>query len=160
MTTARRKLSMLMLIAAATGATTIGLAATGHAAANEYLFESPSGNIACDFTDQGGGSAHLYCAIDTHSFQSPTVNAASSDRCADHNLWFNMQQGMEPLVVCDTEGDITGPLLHRPGLWTLGYGQSLGAGAIKCASETTGMTCTDSSTGHYFHISRESYEIG
>jgi hypothetical protein len=109
---------------------------------------------------KGGSSAHLYCAIDAHTFQSPTSNAASSDRCGNEKLWFNMQQGMEPLVVCDGDGTITGPLLHRPGLWTLGYGQSLGAGAIACDSETTGMTCTDSSTGHYFHISQESYEIG
>jgi hypothetical protein len=160
MTTVRGKVSMLTLIAAVTGATTIGFAATGHAAANEYLFESPSGNIACDFTDQGAGSAHLYCAIEAHSFEGAPMNADTGERCTDNNIWFNMQQGMKPLVICDTDGSITSPLLHRPGLWTLGYGQSLGAGAITCDSATDGMTCTDSTTGRYFRISRETYEVG
>lgn len=159
MTTARRKLSMLMLIAVAAGAATIGFAATSQAAANDYLFESPSGNIACDFTDQGGGSAHLYCAIEAHNFEDAPMNADTGERC-DQNVWFNMQQGMNPLVICDTDGSVTSPLLHRPGLWTLAYGQSLAAGAITCDSDTDGMTCTDATTGHYFRVARESYEIG
>jgi hypothetical protein len=71
-----------------------------------------------------------------------------------------MQQGMGPLILCDIDGTITKPLLHRPGLWTLGYGQSLSAGAITCDSEPTGMTCTDRSTGHFFRVSRESYQLG
>ena len=33
-------------------------------------------------------------------------------------------------------------------------------GTITCDSEYTGMTCTDSSTGHYFRVSRDSYELG
>jgi len=43
---------------------------------------------------------------------------------------------------------------------TLGYGQSRSFGTITCDSEYTGMTCTDSSTGHYFRVSRETYELG
>jgi len=31
---------------------------------------------------------------------------------------------------------------------------------MTCDSEPSGMTCTDSSTGHFFRISRESYQLG
>jgi hypothetical protein len=43
---------------------------------------------------------------------------------------------------------------------TLGYGQAQTVGAITCASEPSAMTCADGSTGHYFRISREAYEVG
>jgi hypothetical protein len=43
---------------------------------------------------------------------------------------------------------------------TLGYGHTRSLGSITCESEYTGMTCTDSSTGHYFRVSRDSYELG
>ena len=43
---------------------------------------------------------------------------------------------------------------------TLGYGQTQTVGAITCASEPSAMTCADGSTGHYFRISREAYEVG
>jgi hypothetical protein len=33
-------------------------------------------------------------------------------------------------------------------------------GVITCDSEPAGMTCTDSSTGHFFRVSRESYQLG
>ena len=42
---------------------------------------------------------------------------------------------------------------------TLAYGQTRSLGTITCDSEPTGITCTDSSTGHYFRISRETYEL-
>jgi hypothetical protein len=37
--------------------------------------------------------------------------------------------------------------------------QSL-SGNIACDSEPSGVKCTDSSTGHYFRVSRESYDLG
>jgi hypothetical protein len=160
MTTVRRQLGLVTTIAATTAVAALGMAATSHAAANEYLFQSPSGNIACDFTDQGAGSAHLYCAIEAHSFDGTPMNADTGKRCTDHNVYFNMQQGMTPIVICDTDEAITGPLLHRPGLWTLGYGQSLAAGKITCDSQSTGMTCSDATTGHYFRVARDSYDMG
>jgi hypothetical protein len=43
---------------------------------------------------------------------------------------------------------------------TLAYGQARSFGSITCESEYTGMTCTDTSTGHYFRVSRDSYELG
>lgn len=46
-----------------------------------------------------------------------------------------------------------------PGLKTLDYGQTYSHGAITCNSELSGVTCTDTSTGHYFGVSRENYEL-
>ena len=49
---------------------------------------------------------------------------------------------------------------NRPGEQTLDYGQKYSRGAITCESEPSGVTCTDTATGHFFRISRESYELG
>lgn len=46
------------------------------------------------------------------------------------------------------------------GLQTLAYGQTRSIGAITCSSEPSGVTCTDSGTGHFFRVSRDSYELG
>jgi hypothetical protein len=46
------------------------------------------------------------------------------------------------------------------GLPTLDYGQTHRVGSITCASEPSGVTCTDTSTGHFFRVSRESYQLG
>ena len=43
---------------------------------------------------------------------------------------------------------------------TLDYGQTRCLGPITCDSEPTGMTCTDTSTGHFLRVSRESYQLG
>ena len=53
-----------------------------------------------------------------------------------------------------------GDTLRLPGEQTLNYGQTISAGTITCDSEPSGMTCTDSSTGHYFRVSRDSYSLG
>ena len=34
------------------------------------------------------------------------------------------------------------------------------AGSIGCRSEQSAMKCTDTSTGHFFRVSSESYELG
>jgi hypothetical protein len=33
-------------------------------------------------------------------------------------------------------------------------------GVMNCASEPSGVTCTDGSTGHYFHVSRDVLKLG
>ncbi len=61
-----------------------------------------------------------------------------------------------PTVTVGCYGQEFGPAPQQ----TLGYGQSLSFGTITCVSEYTGMTCTDSSTGRYFRVSRDTYELG
>jgi hypothetical protein len=48
----------------------------------------------------------------------------------------------------------------RPSSQKLDYGQTYSRGAMTCESEPSGVTCTDTVTGHFFRISRESYELG
>jgi hypothetical protein len=43
---------------------------------------------------------------------------------------------------------------------TLAYGGSISHGPITCYSEITGMTCRNNDNGHFFKVSRESYELG
>jgi hypothetical protein len=43
---------------------------------------------------------------------------------------------------------------------TLAYNSSISHGTITCYSKTTDVTCSDTYTGHYFRISRESYALG
>ena len=43
---------------------------------------------------------------------------------------------------------------------TLAYGQTQSAGSITCDSEPSGATCTDASTGHFFWVSHDSYQVG
>ncbi len=43
---------------------------------------------------------------------------------------------------------------------TLDYGQSMSYGVITCDSESAGVTCTDTGTGHFVRISRENFELG
>ena len=62
-------------------------------------------------------------------------------------------RGQAPVVAYGpgTFGD-AGPMLD--------YAQARSAGAITCSSEQSAMRCTDVSTGHFFRVSRESYELG
>ncbi|WP_422227806.1 hypothetical protein [Mycobacterium sp.] len=38
--------------------------------------------------------------------------------------------------------------------------QAPSGGAITCSSEQSAMKCTDVTTGHFFRVSQESYELG
>jgi hypothetical protein len=53
-----------------------------------------------------------------------------------------------------------GDTLRVPGEATLNYGQTISEGTITCASEQSGMTCTDNSSGHYFRVSKDSFNLG
>ncbi len=95
-------------------------------------FASPSGNIACDVFTRDDGTSFATCDISDATYVAPPKPAGS----------------------CHGDSNVV------PGLPTLPYGQTRSAGPITCDSEPSGMACTDASTGHYFRISRESYEVG
>ncbi|MBO0863576.1 MAG: hypothetical protein J2P16_00695 [Mycobacterium sp.] len=72
---------------------------------------------------------------------------------ADSTSTFVLMRGQMPVVA------------YRPGMFAavgtaLDYGQTRSAGAITCRSEQSAMHCTDDSTGHFFRVSQESYELG
>ena len=101
------------------------------------LVVSPSGNIMCHLQGE-----YVSCNILEFSYQD----------CG----WphFDMYVGLDgvvgtcgPGVPSDRGGNVV----------TLQYGQSAAFGAFACTSESTGMTCWHTTTGHGFKLSRESY---
>jgi len=140
------KMMKLTLIATTAVAATIGLAATAHAD-DTYAFQSPSGNIGCKM---GAGGA--MCEIKDYTWFIP--------RPADYTMGgkgnrFILDRGRAPIG-----GDWHSDHEFPDGAPTLDYGQTRTVGAITCDSEPSGMTCTDSSTGHFFRVSRDSYQLG
>lgn len=135
----------LPVIATATVATAIALPAAAHA--DSYQFQSPSGNIACDI-----GNDHAACDISEYTYQPPPPPP-----CAQHFPWgsrFVLEAGKAGTVHCHSD------TLRMPGEPILAFGQTKSAGTFTCESEPSGVKCTDGSTGHYFHVSRESYDLG
>ena len=167
MSTHHRKKLVLSTLGVAVAAT-IALPATAHANANDDKFYSPSGNILCSLgIDTRGskfhGKAVVYCDIRDYTWTALECDGHPADT-------FMLRQGEWGTQLCDptrdygTKQHIPGTAdtadLFPPGVATLDYGQTRSAGPITCDSEPDGITCTDSSTGHFFRVSRESYQLG
>ena len=147
---------MSLAVSIATAATTVGFAGTAHADPRGVnAFQSPSGNIACSLgiASQGPieGKSSVGCDIGDYTW-APPYDCGGPLGVADA---FLLEQGRPPRIICDVGKKELGP-----GLATLDYGQTRSAGVITCDSEPSGMTCTDTSTGHLFHVSRDSYQLG
>jgi hypothetical protein len=111
-------------------------------------FRSPSGNISCTLSTPGGYN-EARCEVTDHAW-------AATEPPDCHMNWGDR-------LYVTQNGDAGFGCYHQEfpaGEQTLEYGQTLSLGAIRCESEPTTMTCTDSSTGHYFRVSRETYEFG
>jgi Family of unknown function (DUF6636) len=112
-------------------------------------FRSPSGNINCTmFMSDGQGVAR--CEVVDHAWVAPPVSADCHLNWGDR---FELAEGSAAAFNCYGQDFPTSEQ-------TLAYGQTRSLGSITCASEYTGMTCSDGSTGHYFRISRDSYQLG
>jgi hypothetical protein len=119
------------------------------AANGPATFRSPLGNINCTLTTPGGDIT-ARCEVVEHTWAAPPppdCHLDSGDR-------FYLTQGGTAVAGCYGQEFGPGPFP------TLEYGQSRFFGTLTCVSEYTGMTCTDSSTGHYFTVSRDGYELG
>jgi hypothetical protein len=142
------KFANLALLAAATFAATIALAATTHADPDGFgeRFQSPSGNIVCILD---GNS--VACQIKQHTYAPPPPGNCP---LGGWSTTFALDPGQPPHHLCQGGMIADGPMP------TLDYGQTRSAGPLTCDSEPSGVTCTDSSTGHFFRVSRESYQLG
>ena len=141
------KIGKLAQMAAATVAGAITLPASAHADTPQ-LFLSPSGDIVCGVGTGNDGKSSATCEVRDFTWTLPQqCNMGSSNE-------FNLTQGNAPEPRCHTDTNFVA------GLPTLPYGQTRSAGPITCDSETSGVTCTDSGTGHFFQVSRESYQLG
>jgi hypothetical protein len=110
-----------------------GASASASPIAHWTEFRSPSGNIGCYILD---GTAR--CDIN-HRTWSPPPHPSSCSKEVD--------------FVC------AGDTALDPSGHPLAYGATDSVGAFRCASATTGMTCTEVHTGHGFFISIQSYRI-
>lgn len=119
--------------------------ATAHA--DTQNFQTPSGNIACSLD-----SAGVACDISEYTYTPPPP-----PECAQHIAWgdrFVLEPGKPAAIHCH------GDTVRVPGERTLNYGQTASAGTLSCVSEQSGVKCTDSSSGHYFEVSRDAFKLG
>jgi hypothetical protein len=150
-----RKIGMAAGVCTAIAAATIGLAGSSHASPFSAQFQSPSGDISCNLVNAPPADQHslaknfVQCDIANHSWAPPRPRPQGR---ADATSTFLLIRGQAPVVA------------YSPGTFTapdpMDYGQTLSAGTITCSSEQSAMKCTDVSTGHFFRVSPESYELG
>jgi hypothetical protein len=144
------KIAISAALSIATAATALPPAATAHADPTFYNLQSPSGDIHCQLTVSYKGTPYANCTVQHSTYASQT--------CQEPGLvipQFSVGPGgpaQMPGCVGTNGGWATLP--------TLDYGQTRTLDTITCTSETSGMTCTDSSTGHFFRVSRDSYQLG
>ena len=154
------KITMIAALSIAAAATAVPLAATAHAD-DTGQFLSPSGNIGCMMEDDAGGNIFAVCKVQDHTWvaapseycQQAEVPGATGGPGSDLQLG----QGNTPCAGFSmNQFFFSGP--YAPP--TLAYGQTHSVGSITCDSEPSGVTCTDTSTGHLFRVSDDSYQLG
>ena len=156
------KYATLTLMAAAAAAATVALPAAAHAEDNGQRFQSPSGNIQCVLDTEGGSAPIALCQIENKTFSVPpgSGRGQTGEPCpgsSGSGNDFRLDLGQPGFIRCSFASLMGGAGV--PGQ-TLAYGQSRSLGAITCESQPSGVTCTDTSSGHFFRVSRESYEVG
>jgi hypothetical protein len=139
-------ITKLALVALSAAAAAIGLPAAAHAD-ESYDFRSPSGNVGCSLKPSGAS-----CEVKDYTWFIPPPRDYS---VGGRGNIFLLTRGSAPVA-----GIWHSDHQFPDGTPTLDYGQSRTAGTITCDSESAGMTCTDSSTGHFFRVSREAYQVG
>jgi hypothetical protein len=138
----------LVLITAAT----IGSSPAAHAD-DAGAFQSPLGDIRCligTFVGPGDDD-FVYCEI---TVRPVWVAPPRPPDCA--LVWgsrFVLERGNAANFACYHQN------LPAP-QQVLDYGQRRSVGTLICDSEPSGMTCTDTGTGNFFRVSRESYQLG
>ncbi len=126
------------------------LAATPPAHADSYQsFQSPSGNIDCAMGSMNG-STFAMCEIRDHTWAAPPRPTPCMGGFGDR---IDLTQGSAPTMACHTD------TVKGTGYPTLQYGQTRSVDSITCDSEPSGIRCTDTSTGHYFLLARDNYEL-
>jgi hypothetical protein len=140
--------TMLAVIATVAVTATIGLARTAQAD-DQSDFRSPSGDVLCTMTQGQDGKGTVACQVLNHTYPQPPL-----PDCPVAGREYDLGQGAPPSLGCQ------GGLIVDPPPPTLDYGQTRSVGAITCDVEPSGVTCTDSSTGHFLHLSRDSYHLG
>jgi len=151
-------LATTLVVSGGVGLSGLGLLATAHADSHSFTFQSPSGDIVCQLSTRSDSVGGVFC--DIGAYTAPPY----APQC-DHDYQvlgyrFSLDEGGAPVSHCQDDTIIPGSRPDNRGLATLGYGKTASAGTITCDSEPTGMTCTDTSTSHFFRVSSDTYQMG
>lgn len=122
---------------------------TARADVDDPFFASPSTNIECHLA-AADETAFAACEIRDHTWATPPRPTPCMGSFGNR---ISIRQGGPPEMTCHTDS------LMGNGYPTLPYGQKRSLGSIACDSEISGMTCTDTGTGHYFLLARDNYEL-
>ncbi|WP_319454963.1 MULTISPECIES: hypothetical protein [unclassified Mycobacterium] len=147
-------------LAATAAAFAMLVPATAHADDGRVKFSSPSGNIRCVLEEEGEAPIAL-CQLDQITYTVPpgVGRGQTGEPCPGTSGSGNdvrLDVGKPGFVRCSYAA-----LDGGVGPWpTLAYGRSQSMGVITCDSAPTAVTCTDTSSGHYFRVSRDLYELG
>lgn len=157
----------LAMLGSSITAASVILAAPGHADFNYARFQSPSGDIMCvmqrnhDRDDPASyGKGEGTCQVQHPTYAMPPRQYVGGDgrpsTCwsAEWGSQISLPEGVPPHLDC------IGDVVALPPLPTLDVGQSKSLGAITCTSEPSAVTCTDASSGRFFRVSRDSYQLG
>ncbi|OBG41287.1 DUF6636 domain-containing protein [Mycobacterium sp. E3198] len=137
-------------VAASLTLAAMAVPAAGTARADSYQsFQSPSGNIDCGLFSMDNDTVAM-CEIRDHTWAPPPRPSPCMGGFGDR---ISLVEGSAPKMACHTD------TVRGPGHPTLQYGQTQSIGPISCDSEPSGITCTDASTGHYFLLARDNYEL-
>ena len=121
--------------------------ASPYSAGGDYAtFNSPSGAIRCGVAPTGAR-----CSIASFTFSPPPMPAGQACSSPWGSVLDLSDQGSGTIGCRDAAG-LGGRVLE--------YGTSLTEGRYTCESRSTGMTCTDGSTGHFFWVSSGAYLVG
>jgi serine/threonine protein kinase len=120
-------------------------------------FQSPSGSVMCTMGTRTAPSAinpFVACEVMILNLSPPPAVCHQS-----FVGMFDLEQGTtpDPPSLCTPDYS---PVTPWSGYPILGYGQTHTVGAITCDNESSALTCTDTSTGHYFRVSGDSYQVG
>jgi hypothetical protein len=146
---------MFAVAGTAIAAAAIGLAGSAHANPFSAQFELPSADISCNLVNQPPTDTHslpnnfVQCDIVNQSLVPPRP---PPDGRPEATSTFLLKRGQLPIL-----GYSPGTLAAAD---QADYSQPVSGGSIICTSEQSSVRCTDISTGHFFRVSRESYELG
>lgn len=110
-------------------------------------FQSPSGNIGCMLI---GDLAR--CDIVRRQW-SPPPRPSSCPQIVDYGQGLEVGHSGAGRFVC------AGDTARDPAAPKLAYGTATRHGHFLCQSATSGVTCTDETSGHGFFVSIQSYRI-
>lgn len=120
----------------------------GGASTEAAYFASPTGNIACQLTEDAAD-----CVIASFSYEPDDLGSCEAEPSGEGERGGHLRvepagasMPCEPLVVA---GDV--PVLD--------YGESTEAHGYRCTSEESGVSCRHTESGYGFSVARAEYDL-